>query len=227
MSRYCQALLLVAVAVLLGCGGGTQPSSNNSSSGVDQSVPGTLSASTSTISFGNVALGSSTTQTATLTASTSPVTISSGDWNGSGFSVSGITFPVTVMPGQSASFTVTFAPQTSGTISGGASFISNAANSPTAEIFKGTGIESPGSPAPHSVSLSWSPSPSTVIGYNVYRGTNSGGPYPTKLTPSPQASTNLIDSTVVSGTTYFYVATSVDQSNGESAFSNQWTAAIP
>jgi fibronectin type 3 domain-containing protein len=79
----------------------------------------------------------------------------------------------------------------------------------------------------HSVSLSWSPSVSTVIGYNVYRGTKSGGPYPTKLTAVPQAETNMVDSTVMGGTTYYYVATSVDQDNVESIFSNQWTAAIP
>ncbi len=79
----------------------------------------------------------------------------------------------------------------------------------------------------HSVSLSWSPSVSTVIGYNVYRGTTLGGPYPKKLTPAPQAGTSMIDSAVMGGTTYYYVATSVDQDNVESIFSNQLTAAIP
>ena len=34
-------------------------------------------------------------------------------------------------------------------------------------------------------------------GYNVYRGTASGGPYPTKLTPSPQPTTSMTDSTVM------------------------------
>jgi fibronectin type 3 domain-containing protein len=77
------------------------------------------------------------------------------------------------------------------------------------------------------VSLSWTPSPSTVIGYNVYRGTTSGGPYATKLTPSTQLATSMIDNTVVPGTTYYYVATSVDQSNVESVYSNQLTASIP
>jgi fibronectin type 3 domain-containing protein len=79
----------------------------------------------------------------------------------------------------------------------------------------------------HSVSLSWIPSVSTVIGYNVYRGTTPGGPYPTKLTPALQTETSMVDSTVMGGTTYYYVATSVDQNDVESGFSNQWTAAIP
>ncbi len=185
MSRYCQALVMVAVAVLMGCGGGTT-SPNNSPGGNGTSVSGTLVVSNSTMAFGNVALGSSTAQTGKITAATSAVTVSSASWNGDGFSVSGITFPVTLKAGQSASFTVTFAPQASGSASGGISFLSNAANSPTTETFTGTGSQSSG-PPPHSVSMSWSPSPSTVIGYNVYRGTTSGGPYPSKLTSSPQS----------------------------------------
>src|SRR5580693_3396529 len=132
MSRYCQALVIVAVAMLTGCGGGAA-SMNNSPSGNGNSAPGALSVSAATVSFGNVALGSSATKTEKLTAATSAVTVSSGNWNGDGFSISGITFPVTLMAGQSASFNVTFAPQTSGSASGAISFLSNAANSPTAE----------------------------------------------------------------------------------------------
>ena len=229
MSRYCQALVIVAVALLTGCGGG-QASINNSPSGTGSpgtTVPGTLLVSAPALNFGNVNLGISSTRTATLTASASAVTISSAGWNGDGFSVSGITFPVTLTAGQSASFTVTFTPQASGSVSGGVSFLSNAGNSPTAETFAGTGVQPPSPPSPHSVSLFWSPSPSTVIGYNVYRGTTSGGPYPTKLTRSPQPMTSLVDNTVVAGTTYYYVATSVDQNSVESIYSNQLTAAVP
>jgi hypothetical protein len=226
MPRYCQALMIVAVAVLTGCGGGAA-STSSSPSGNGNSTPGALSVSASAINFGNVAMGSSATKTGTLTAATSAVTISSGNWNGDGFSISGMTFPVTLTAGQSASFTVTFAPQTSGSASGGISFLSNAANSPTVESFTGVGTQISGPSPQHSVSLSWSPSPSTVIGYNVYRGTASGGPYPTKLTPSPQPTTSMTDSTVMAGTTYYYVATSVDQNNVESIYSNQLTAAVP
>jgi hypothetical protein len=226
MSRYCQALVIVAVAVLTGCGGSPAPTSN-SAGGEGNGTPGTLSVSTTTVSFGNVALGSNATKTEKLTASTSAVTISSGNWTGDGFSISNITFPLTLMAGQSASFNVTFAPQTSGAASGGISFLSNAANSPTAESFSGVGTQASGPAPEHSVSLSWSPSPSAVIGYNVYRGTTSGGPYATKLTSAPQTGTSLTDSTVLPGTTYYYVATSVDQNNIESVYSNQLIAVVP
>ena len=218
MSRYCQALVMVALAVLLGCGGGTASPNNGGA--------GTLSVSSPAMAFGNVALGSSTTQTGKLTAANSAVTVTSASWNGDGFSVSGITFPFTLSAGKSTSFTVSFAPQAPGSVSGGISFLSNAANSPTTETFTGTGSQSSGPPA-HSVSMFWSPSPSTVIGYNVYRGTTPGGPYPSKLTPSPQTGTSLVDNTVATGTTYYYVATSVDQNSVESSYSNQFTAIVP
>ena len=78
----------------------------------------------------------------------------------------------------------------------------------------------------HSVTLSWSPSPSTVVGYNAYTSAQSGGPY-TRMTGTPDAATSYIDSSVQTGKTYFFVVTAVDSSNVESAFSNEVSALIP
>jgi fibronectin type 3 domain-containing protein len=78
----------------------------------------------------------------------------------------------------------------------------------------------------HSVSLSWNASTSKVVGYNVYRGTQLGGPY-TKLNSSLIATLTFTDSSVQSGATYYYVATSVDANNVESGHSNVATAVIP
>jgi fibronectin type 3 domain-containing protein len=66
-----------------------------------------------------------------------------------------------------------------------------------------------------------------VSGYNVYRGTTPNGPYSTRLNPSLVTVADYADSTVASGTTYYYVVTSVDSSNVESVDSNQATAIIP
>ena len=151
------------------------------------------------------------------------MTISSAGWNGQGYSVNGISFPVTLTGGQSVPFKVTFAPQASGTSSGSISFISDASNSPTRETLTGTGTQ----PVMHGVDLSWDPSPSSVIGYNIYRGTTSGGPYPLKLNSSPQPGTSFSDDTVRSGATYYYVATSLDANSVESSYSNQLTMVIP
>jgi hypothetical protein len=56
--------------------------------------------------------------------------------------------------------------------------------------------------------------------------TVSGGSY-TQINTVLDASADYVDNTVVSGTTYFYVVTSVDASNVESAFSSQVSVAVP
>lgn len=78
----------------------------------------------------------------------------------------------------------------------------------------------------HSVSLSWTASTSTVVGYNVYRGTQSNGPY-TKLNPAPVPVVSFTDNTVTAGQIYYYVTTAVDGNNNESGYSNQVSATIP
>jgi hypothetical protein len=45
----------------------------------------------------------------------------------------------------------------------------------------------------HTVALSWTPSTSTVVGYNVYVSTVSGSSY-MKLTPSPVQTASYTDS---------------------------------
>jgi hypothetical protein len=89
-----------------------------------------------------------------------------------------------------------------------------------------TGTAVPG-PVPHSVTLSWSPSTSSnVRGYNVYRAAVSGGTY-VKLNASPVNGNSYVDSNVESGRTYYYVSTTVDTSNRESAYSNTTVAPVP
>jgi hypothetical protein len=198
------------------------PSLSVALSGDGQFVAGQLNVSPATLNFGNVAVGSDAVQTGALIAGSTSITVSSASWSGPGFSVSGITFPVTVPASQSVSFTVTFAPQSAGSAAGSISFLSNATNSPAVESFTGDGTQN----TQYTVSLSWDPSTSQVIGYNVYRGAQSGGPY-VKLTSSPQLGTSYTDSTVQDGLTYFYVSTSVNSAGEESSYSNQATAVIP
>ena len=165
---------------------------------------GQLSVTPSNFSFGTVLVGNSKSLNGMLSATNSDVTVSSASWNGQGFALSGISFPATVPAGQSLSFTVTFTPQVAGSSTGSLDFVSNASNSVGTEALTGTGSQS----SQHSVGLSWDPSTSPVVGYNVYRGTQSGGPYQ-KLNLSPQPGTSYTDASVQSGVTYFYVATAV------------------
>jgi len=179
--------------------------------------------SPTTLNFGNVTVGNSSSLSGTLSASNADVTVSSAAWSGSGYSVSGVTFPMSVPAGQSAQYTVTFTPPSTGTLPGSISFVSNASDSSLKQMFSGAGTQTT---TQHSVSLSWNASTSVVSGYNVYRGTQSGGPY-TRLNASLLSNTAFNDTKVQSGGNYFYVSTAVDSSNNESAFSNEATAAIP
>jgi fibronectin type 3 domain-containing protein len=79
----------------------------------------------------------------------------------------------------------------------------------------------------HSVSLSWNASSTPNVQYNVYRGTQHLGPYPTKLSSAPQSGTTFTDSTVQNGTTYYYVVTAIDAQSRESIYSSEVSAAIP
>ena len=174
------------------------------------------------MNFGNVAVGSKAVQTGMLTAGSSDITVTTAAWNGQGYSLSGITFPVTVPATQSVQFKVTFAPQATGSTPGSIAVDSNATNSPGTETWTGTGAQV----GQHPVALSWNPSTSQVVGYNVYRGTASGGPY-VKLNTSLEVSTSYTDSSTLNGQTYYYVTTAVDASNLESIYSNQAAAVIP
>ncbi|HKW17014.1 MAG TPA: choice-of-anchor D domain-containing protein [Terriglobales bacterium] len=214
-------LALASVALLAGCAG--------VSSGVNNQVvtappsEGTLAVSPSTLNFGNVAMGSSASLSGTLTATNVDVTVSSASWSGSGYAVSGITFPATVTVGQSTKYTVTFTPATSGTSSGSISFSSNATDASLKQGFTGDGTQGAST---HTVALTWDPSTSTVVGYNIYRGTQSGGPY-SLLNSALLPGTSYTDASLQSGTTYFYVSTAVDSNNLESSYSNEASAAIP
>jgi fibronectin type 3 domain-containing protein len=78
----------------------------------------------------------------------------------------------------------------------------------------------------HTVVLQWSASVSSgVTGYNVYRGTVSGGPY-TKIVSDMNA-LDYNDTSVQASKNYFYVVTAMDSSGLESTYSNEASAAIP
>jgi hypothetical protein len=220
--HWCGLLAVFACLVMAGCAGVSSGGQSNSNGNPNPAGAGQLSVSPAVLKFGTVALGGSASLAGTLTAGSSDVSVSSAAWNGQGYSVSGITFPVTVAAGTSVNYTVTFAPQAGGASSGTVSFVNDGPSSPVVQTLDGDG----GLAGVHSVGLSWDASTSAVIGYNVYRGTQPGGPYQ-RLTSSPQPATSYTDGTVLTGTTYYYVATAVDSKNLESSFSNQAQAVIP
>jgi hypothetical protein len=180
-----------------------------------------LSASATSLSFGDVLVGTTTTQDVKLTnTGNANVVISTATASGAGFSASGGS-NVTLGPNQSVTVAVNFDPQSKGPLSGTLTVSSNAANLQIS--LAGTGTEPS---QQHTVSLSWSPSTSPVIGYFVYRRTGSIGSF-AKLESSIDPSTTFTDRTVVNGETYFYVVTSVAASDIESVFSSPVSVTIP
>src|SRR5215469_1012703 len=85
-----------------------------------------LSASVTSLTFGNVSVGTAVTQSVTLTSSgTAPVTLNSDSISGTGFSVKGGNFPATLNPGQAAVLTVQFSPTTASSVTGSLTLSSN------------------------------------------------------------------------------------------------------
>ncbi len=218
------ALLILCVA----CG-----SSHGSGTGQSQGEPpaGQLAAAPTSLSFGTVTVGNSSSQTVTVTASVASVTISQANVSGDGFRVTAPTLPATLTAGQSALLAVEFTPSGAGSFTGSVSLVSSAGNSPPAIAVDGVGADAelPPTPPPPpllSIALSWDASTSgDVVGYYVYRGTRSGGPY-ARLMNIPIPTTTYNDSTVTPGTTYYYVVTAVDGQRVESIYSNQAKATL-
>jgi hypothetical protein len=188
-------------------------------------APG-LSVNATTIAFGNVDLNAPATQSITLTSTgTSPVTVNSATTSGTGFSASGLTFPLTLNPGQTATLSVAFNPTTAVLFTGALTISSNASSNGTVTIsLSGTGIS-----VTYDVDLSWSaPTDNTdpVSGYRIYRAPTGSSTYQV-LNSSLNTPTTFTDANVVSGTTYQYYVTSVDAAGAESVPSNIATIAIP
>ncbi len=142
-------LLLASLAIMSACQG-------LSAGGTGIQNPGTLGSNLSSISFGSVTVGKSHTISGTVTNnSSSSVTVSQATISGAGYTLSGITAPATLAAGQSASFSVKFAPSSSGTSNGTLMVVSNASNATLTVPVSGSGTTAVGtlSAAPSSLSF--------------------------------------------------------------------------
>jgi hypothetical protein len=186
----------------------------------------TLGISATSLAFGDVTLNTTSTQSVTLTSTgTGPVTVSAATLTETGFTMSGITFPVTLTSGQTETLNVQFDPTATGAATGQLTITSNSSTNSSAVItLSGTGTA-----ASYAVNLSWDAPTSSadpVAGYNVYRARSGSSTY-ALLNSSPETVTSYVDSTVVSGQTYNYIAESVDAAGVESVPSNVFSVTIP
>ena len=142
--RYWKAvslfLLIAGLAGMLGCQGvstGAQSQQQNQSA--------TLSLGVVSLDFGTVTLGNKQTQSETVTNSGgASVTVSAIGISGTGFTLSGVTAPVTLTAGQSTTFSISFAPQSSGAATGNITVTSTASNATLTVPLSGTGTTATG-----------------------------------------------------------------------------------
>jgi hypothetical protein len=183
------------------------------------------SLSPTSLAFGNQAVDmTSTAQTVTLSntgnAALSITSLALTGTNASDFEQSN-TCGSSLAAGLNCTIAVMFTPSVVGTEAASLSIADNASGSPQTVSLSGAGT--------HDVILSWTASTTPgVVGYNVYRGTTLGGPYPTELNSAPINGTTYTDETVQSGQTYYYVVTAVASNDvTQSADSNQVSASVP
>jgi hypothetical protein len=184
------------------------------------------SLSPTSLAFGNQSVGTtSTAQTLTLSntgnAALSITSLALAGSNASDFAQAN-TCGSSLAAGANCTIAVMFTPSVTGTRAASVGITDNASDSPQTVPLSGAGT--------HDVILSWTPSttPPAVVGYNVYRGTTSGGPYPTQLNSTPINGTTYPDETVQAGETYYYVVTAVASDDvTQSAYSNQTSATVP
>jgi len=188
-----------------------------SGTGTSASTP-QLTVTPSTIAVGSVVDGTSGTASAMLTAEGGSITVSAASVSNSAFSLSGLSLPLTIAAGDSASFTVIFSPTITGAATATLSLTTTALPSVITANLTGTGTAAP----TQEVNLSWSASESPdVLGYNIYRApyTTSCGSY-SKINAMLNTGTLYTDASVVSGQAYCYASTAVNTSDEESAYSN-------
>jgi hypothetical protein len=184
----------------------------------------TLSVNASSVSFGNVCVNCTATQSITLSATgTVSVTVNSVSISGTGFTISGLTFPLTLNAGQTATLNVQYEPTAVGSGTGQLTISSNSAENGTIAIgLSGAGFT-------YSVNLSWnapSSSGDPVAGYIVYRATQGSTTF-VRLNSSVATQTAYTDTSVQNNSSYEYYVTSIDSSGNQSAPSNDTSVSIP
>ena len=185
----------------------------------------TVSLSPSSLSFTNQPISvTSSAQIVTLTnggstaLSISSLTITGT--NAADFAEVANTCGSSVAAGANCSIGVAFTPSTSNSETASLAIADNATGSPQKVSLSGLGI--------HNVGLLWTPSSTSgVVGYNVYRGTTSGGENSTPLNSTPISGTTFTDESVTAGSTYYYVVTAVGSDDTQSPASAESSTTVP
>jgi nitrogen fixation protein FixH len=153
-ARWNALVVLLALATMLGCQG-LSSSNKSSTPPPNNTKPGELTVAPTSVSFGIVEVGNNQSKPATMTNSGgSSLTVSKVTSSGAGFSVSGVSLPLTLASGQSQGFTVVFTPASAGTITGNLA-IANTGSTPTVNVALSGGSQTVGAVTPSSPSLNF------------------------------------------------------------------------
>jgi hypothetical protein len=180
------------------------------------------SLSTSSLTFGSAPVAvTSSSQAVTLrntgTTALSITSIAFTGANATDFSQAN-TCGASLAAGGSCTIAVLFTPSANGSRTASLTVADNASGSPQTAALSGTGS--------HDVILTWTDSTAPgVTGYNVYRGTTSGGQSSSPLNSTPVNGTSYTDGNVTAGAKYYYVVTAV--ASAQSANSNEASATVP
>lgn len=137
-ATFSYALVAILLVAQSGCVGVTGAPKTGNTTGPTP----TSSLSSTSLTFGNVAIGSNTTQTLTVTNSgTATLTVSQLSVSGTGFSLVGNTSGISISPSQAQTFQIKFAPQTMGNVTGNLTVTSNDPTSPQTIAMAGVGME--------------------------------------------------------------------------------------
>jgi len=194
-------------------------------SGTGGSTSAAASVSPASLSFGSEAVDMvSTSQVVTL-SNTGSASLSISIIAFTGADAGDFTEVDTCSPAVAAGGTCTiailFTPAASGARTAALSIADNASGSPQSVSLSGSGT--------HDVMLSWSASSTPgVMGYNVFRGTTSGGESATPLNSAPVCNTTFADANVTAGATYYYHVTAIAANDvTQSSASNETSATVP
>ena len=166
-ARWNALVVLLALTAMVGCQGLSSSNKSSTTTTTNHTKPGLLAVTPASISFGIVKVGNNQSQPATMTNSGgSSLSVTKLTPSGAGFTVSGLSLPVTLAAGQSQGFTVIFTPQALGTVSGNLA-IANTGSTPTVNVALSGGSQTAGT---------LTPSPSSLNFGNVQLGNTTNPP---------------------------------------------------
>ncbi len=209
---------------------------SSASTQASETLAPVISLSATSLSFGNVNIGSSGQQTLRI-GNTGNATLSVTAISAAAPFSSSSTGPLSINPGDSTTVTITFSPTSAVTASETLTITHDASGSPSSVSLSGTGVDTTSPDAPsdlaattgnNQVALSWTANTESDLAYYIiYRSTTDG------FTPSAADSIGKVDqpgvtftNTGLSEGTYYFKIKAVDTTGNKSGESNQASATL-